>query len=84
MDALVQSERRVEVPFRFGLVAFIEAQVTLPKDAVGLAEHLADAAIERQGFLVARPRRVMLERSNAMSPTLQMQWASPSTLPTRR
>ena len=29
-------------------------------DAVGLAEHVADAAKERQGFLVARPRRVVL------------------------
>ena len=39
-----------------------ERDVAEALDAVGLAEHGADAAIEQQGFLVARPRRSCTER----------------------
>src|ERR1700722_1366483 len=60
MDTLVKSERRVEVPFCFSLVVLGEAHVTPPKPPAPLPNHVADTAIERQGFLVTRPRRVVV------------------------
>ena len=53
-------------------------------DAVGLAQHVADLAVERQRLLVARARLLVVRAPQRDVAEAAMQFASPSTSPTRR